>query len=108
MRRVEGFSSFVTNIQASPAVPTEVKAQAEVELAGGVPFVSDADLETALDEAGVTSATTDAAVDAYREARLDGLRAALSILALLAIVALFLAQRIPTTQPAAAAPRPDA
>ena len=101
-------SSFVTNIQASPAVPTEVKAQAEVELAGGVPFVSDADLETALDEAGVTSATTDAAVDAYREARLDGLRAALSILALLAIVALFLAQRIPTTQPAAAAPRPDA
>ena len=41
-------------------------------------------------------ATTDAALDAYQDARIDGLRTALAILALLALVALFLAQRIPT------------
>jgi hypothetical protein len=76
-----------------------VKSQAEVQLAGGVPFVSDADLEAALDEAHVSSRTTDAALDAYREARLDGLRAALAILALLVLVALFFAQQIPTRQP---------
>jgi len=70
-----------------------------VKLAGGVPFVSDADLETALEEAGVNRRTSDAALDAYREARIDGLRTSLAILALVAILALFYAQRIPTTQP---------
>ena len=34
------------------AIPASAKEQAQVELAGGVPFVSDADLEAALDEAG--------------------------------------------------------
>ena len=92
-------SSFVVNIQQNPAMPAEVKSQAQVELAGGAPFVSDADLETALDEAQVSPASSDAAVDAYRDARIDGLRSALAILAVLAIGALFFAQRIPVTQP---------
>ncbi|MGE5690070.1 MAG: MFS transporter [Pseudomonadota bacterium] len=95
-------SAFLANIQASPAIPADVKAQAQVELVGNVPFVSDADLEDALDEAGATSSTTDAALDAYSDARLDGLRSALVILALAALVALFYAQRIPTVQPGAA------
>ena len=92
-------SSFLANIQQSPAIPPEVKSQAQVELAGGVAFVSDADLEAALDETAATPETTDAALDAYRDARIDGLRSALAILAVLAIAALFFAQRIPTTQP---------
>ena len=61
------------------------------------PFVSDADLEAALDEAGVAPATTDAALDAYGDARLDGPRARRSRSSPCSpIVALFLAQRIPT------------
>jgi hypothetical protein len=95
-------TSFLANIQQSPAIPSEVKSQAQVELAGGVPFVSDADLEAALDEAQVSPDTSEAALDAYRDARIDGLRAALAILAVLAIGALFFAQRIPTTQPGGA------
>jgi EmrB/QacA subfamily drug resistance transporter len=95
-------SSFLANIQQSPAIPAEVKSQAQVELAGGVPFVSDADLEAALDEAQISSSSSDATLDAYRDGRIDGLRAALAILALLATGALFFAQRIPTTQPRAA------
>jgi MFS family permease len=94
-------SSFIANIQQSDAIPARVKEQAQVELAGGVQFISDADLEKALDEANVSSSTTDEALDAYRDARIDGLRSALAILALLAIVALFPAQRIPTRQPGA-------
>ena len=43
--------------------------------------------------------TTEATFDAYRDARIDGLRSALAIRALLDVVALYLAQRIPTTQP---------
>jgi MFS family permease len=92
-------SSFLTNVQQSQAIPPSAKEQAQVELAGGVPFISDADLEAALDEAGATSEATGAAVDAYADARLDGLRSALAILAVLAVLALFLAQSIPTRPP---------
>jgi MFS family permease len=91
--------AFLTNIEQSSAIPARVKEQAQVELAGGVPFVSDADLEAALDETHVSRRTTEATLDAYRDARIDGLRSALAILALLNVVALYLAQRMPTTPP---------
>ncbi len=97
-------SSFLTNIAHSPEIPSRVTSQAQVQLAGGVPFISDADLEAALDEAGVSSRVAEPAIDAYQEARIAGLRSALSILALLAIVALFLAQSIPTRQPGSPEP----
>ena len=97
-------SAFLSNVAQSPAIPAEAKQQAQVELAGGVAFVSDADLEAALDDAGVAPATTEATLDAYADARLDGLRAALAILAVLAVLALFLAQAIPTRPTGAAEP----
>jgi hypothetical protein len=71
-----------------------------------VPFVSDADLEAALDEANVGPETTEAALDAYGDARLAGLRSALAILSVLSILALFLAQSIPT-RPAGATKRKE-
>jgi MFS family permease len=95
-------SAFLTNVQGSSAVPARAKSEASTQLAGGVPFVSDADLEAALDQERVSSRATDAALDAYRDARIAGLRSALAILAFLTIVALFLAQRMPTRQPSSA------
>ena len=100
-------SAFILNIQQSDAIPSRVKDDAQVELAGGVPFVSDADLEAALDDAGIDRRAADAAIDAYAVARLEGLQSALAILALLVLVALFAAQRIPTTQPGRATPSPE-
>ncbi|MEU9177060.1 MFS transporter [Streptomyces sp. NPDC048550] len=97
-------SSFLTTIEQNPAIPAEVTSQANVKLAGGAPFLSDAQLTTALDEAGANSAVTQAALDANATARIDGLRAALAILALAALTALFFTQRIPATQPGAARP----
>jgi hypothetical protein len=97
-------TAFLTNIQQSSAIPARVKSQAEVKLAGGVPFVSDADLEQALDDARVRTRASNAALDSYRKARISGLQSALALLALLAVVALFAAQRVPTTQPGARAP----
>jgi MFS family permease len=94
-------SAFLTNIQGSSAIPSRVKSQAQVQLAGGVAFISDADLEDALASAHVSSKTTDAAVGAYRDARITGLRAALAILGLMAILSLFFTGRIPTKQPGA-------
>jgi MFS family permease len=93
-------ASFLTGIEQNPDVPEEVTAQATVELADGVPFVSDADLETALDAAGVPAETADAIVDENATARLAGLRASLSVLALFALIALFFSRKIPTKQPA--------
>jgi len=94
-------SSFSANIQGNPAIPDSVKSEAHVKLAGGVPFVSDADLEAGLDKANADSKQSEAALDAYRGARIDGLEAALAILSVLVLVALFYAQRIPTRQPGA-------
>jgi MFS family permease len=96
-------TAFLANINQSQAIPAEAKSQAQVELAGGVPFISDADLEAALEDAGASPESTEAARTAYAGARIDGLENALAILALLALVAQFFAQRIPTVQPAAAA-----
>jgi hypothetical protein len=73
-----------------------------VQLASGVPFVSDAQLESALKEAGVDPKTTQAIVDVNEQARLDGLRSALALLALFGVVSLFFTKRIPRHQPEAA------
>ena len=85
------------SIEQSSAIPARVKEQAQVELAGGVPFISDADLQAALDDAHVSRRTTDAALDAYGRRGSTAFASALAILALLDLLALFLAQRIPTT-----------
>jgi MFS family permease len=100
-------SSFFAGIQDNPAVPPEVSARGQVELTSGVPLVSDPDLRQALEDAGVTGATADAVVEENEQARLDGLRAAMAVLAVIALAALFLTYRIPTRQPGApAAPPP--
>jgi len=93
-------SSFLTGIKNDPDVPSSVSNQATVELSSGIPFVSDAQLEDALAEADVPPATADDIVDANAEARIAGLRAALAVLALLAVVAVFMTWRLPTKQPA--------
>ena len=46
-------TTFLGSVAANPAVPQELSAQAQVELSAGVPFVSDADLNAALEKAGV-------------------------------------------------------
>jgi MFS family permease len=97
-------SSFIANIEASPAIPDSVKSQASVKLASGVPFISDADLNAALDEAGASNSSSEAAVSAYQDARIDGLKSALAILALITLLALFAARRIPTVPVGATGP----
>ena len=92
-------ASFFTGIQGNPDVPESVAAKAQTELAGGIPFLSDADLETALAEAKVPAATAQAVVDANADSRIDGLRGAVAVLALLALVGLLFTRGIPTSQP---------
>ena len=49
--------------QGNPAVPADLTSKAQTELTSGVPFISDADLESALDDAGVPPKTATAIVD---------------------------------------------
>jgi MFS family permease len=102
-------TTFAANIASSDAIPASVKSQATVKLGGGVPFISDADLNAALDKANVPPEQSDAALTAYQDARIGGLKSALAVLALAVVIALLLAQKIPTVQPGApeAAADPD-
>jgi MFS family permease len=97
-------ASFFTGIQGNPAIPEEVSSNAQVKLASGIPFISDADLRAALQDAGVPDATADAIVAENEQSRLAGLRASLSVLAICALLAFVFATGIPTRQPGAAPP----
>ncbi len=95
-------ASFLGGIQDNPAVPKDLASQAQVKLAAGIPFISDQDLTAQLDKAGVPRQTADAIVKENEKARIAGLRASLSVLAVIALIALFASRRIPTQQPSAA------
>jgi MFS family permease len=96
-------ASFLNGIQNNPAVPDRVKAEAPVKLAAGIPFVSDAQLQAALEQAGVPADTAKAVVDENSKARLDALRAALAVLALVGLTG-WVSRRIPTAQPGSIPP----
>jgi len=100
-------SSFISGIKDNPDVPSDVSSSAEVQLAGGVPFISDDQLSAALADAGVQGATAQAVVDENEAARIDALRNALAVLALAALLALFTAGRLPVRQPAAEQADPE-
>jgi MFS family permease len=97
-------ASFLTGIQQNPAVPKSVAASATVQLSSGVQFISNADLKKALAEAGVPPGQSAVIVHENAEARLVALRAALAVLGVIAVVALFFNRRMPEEQPAATPP----
>ncbi len=96
-------SSFLSGLAGNPDVPDKVATSASTELASGIPFVSDADLEQDLEKADVSADTAEAIVDENADARIEGLRAALAILAIFALLAMFASRRLPDQQPGATA-----
>jgi MFS family permease len=57
-------ASFLTHIEMNKAIPQSVKNKANVELAAGIPFMSDKQLQAATKQAGSSSEVTSAALDA--------------------------------------------
>jgi EmrB/QacA subfamily drug resistance transporter len=92
-------AAFLSGIAQNPAVPKEVTTQATTQLASGAPFISDAQLQLALDKAGVPAKTSAAIVDENATARVKALRASLAVLAFLSVLSLFFSRRIPMEQP---------
>jgi len=88
-------AAFLEGVVANPDIPPEVSAEAEIELAGGIPFVSNAQLAVALDDAGFPDDQTEAILDENETARIAGLRASLAVLAVIALSGLFFTRLIP-------------
>ncbi|MDO9486142.1 MAG: MFS transporter [Actinomycetota bacterium] len=99
-------SSLITGIQSNDQVPESVQQQAGIELASGVPFLSDTALATAMNDAGASPEVTEAVVMENQEARVQGLDAALGVLAILALVSLVFTSRIPRVQPGSSEIKP--
>jgi MFS family permease len=98
---------FFSGIQNNPAIPDNLTVNAQTQLATGVPFVSDKNLQKALDDAGVPKETANAVADENTQARIAGLRSALAVLALISLLAPLFTRGIPTVQPGAEA-KPNA
>ena len=93
-------TTFLGTVASDPAVPAAMASKAQVELSAGHPV---RERQRPLRRAGqgdVPTETADAIVADNASARINGLRASLAILALLALVGLALTRRLPTVQPA--------
>jgi len=88
-------TTFVAGVSSNPAVPASVVSQASTSLEAGIPFVSDADLQKHLATTTLSPEAQQAVVDENANARLVGLRVALSVVALFIVVATFFARMLP-------------
>ncbi|MDM7489640.1 MFS transporter [Rhodococcus sp. GXMU-t2271] len=104
-------TSVIAGIENNPAVPDSVQQQATTDMAAGVPFLSDTQLEGALADAGVDESTADAIVEVNSDARLEALQVAFGVTALLAVAALFGTGSLPRvpvgTRPGESQRKPD-
>jgi predicted MFS family arabinose efflux permease len=91
-------SSFLSGIQSNPEIPDSLSSTAQVELAGGIPFIPDSSLGAALSDAGVDPQVAEAVVEENAASRIAGLRSALGVLAVLALLALAFTGGIPVRQ----------
>jgi len=89
-------TTFVTGVSSNPAVPAAAVSHASTTLESGIPFVSDAQLQTQLATTSLSPAAQQAVVDENAQARLVGLRVALSVVALVIVVAIGFARMLPT------------
>lgn len=101
-------TAALTAVASNPTISDSVKSQLTTDLASGVPFVSDAQVEAELTAAGVSTTDAQEITTINAEARLQALQVAFAGAGLVAILALFLTGRIPAVPPGSPEPaRPE-
>jgi MFS family permease len=88
-------TQLLVGITDSPEVRDPVKEAAAIQLEAGVEFVSDAQLEAALEETPLTPAEQEAVVSANAEARIVALQLGMLAVALVALLGLLGTTRLP-------------
>lgn len=86
---------FINNVQNDPRIAEEIKEEIGVSLSGGIAFVNSSALEDSLKETDLSAEEQEAIVTAYEEGQLQALRIGLFVAGVVAVMALFLARRIP-------------
>lgn len=104
-----GLTSGVQDrLAVDTSLPKDVREQLTEGTAGGVDIITTAEAEQKLTDAGLSPAEVDSATAIYEESRLDGLRTAIFLAAILALLAVPVARRLPdkplATQAAPGAP----
>ena len=94
-------TNLLLGIQASPAVSKEVKQTAAIQLEGGVEFLSDAQVDAALDHTQLPDSEKQAIIDANDAARTSALQLGMITVAVVAAAGLFLTRWLPTQPPGA-------
>jgi len=89
-------TTFVTKVETDPRIATEISTQVGVAVESGLDFVASTDIESAAQRAGLDEATTQALVADYEEAQLQSLKAALLVVALLALASLATTRDLPS------------
>ena len=90
-------SSLLVSLPNIPGLSEDVQQKATVTLSSGVPIVSDAQLSSALEHTSLTSDQQQAVLKANDDARLRALRASLLGIAIVELLAIFAARRLPKT-----------
>ncbi len=86
---------FVSKIQKDERISQEVAAQVSVAAEPGIDFVASDQIDTAVRQAGLDDATSEAIVDDYEQAQIQSLKAGLLAAALLALVSLAFTKDLP-------------
>ncbi len=97
-------TAALTAVASSSVISDPVKSQLTTDLASGVPFISDAQVEAELTAAGVSTTDAQEITAINADARLQALQVAFAAAGLVAILALFLTGRIPVLPPGSMEP----
>jgi hypothetical protein len=92
-------TAALAGIEGNDQIPADVQQQATTNLASGVPFMSDTQLDDALTEAGVSEDTAAEVMQINSDARLEALQIAFGAAAIIAIIGLFMTGLLPERQP---------
>jgi MFS family permease len=92
-------TNLLLGIQASPEVSKEVKQAAAVQLEGGVEFLSDAQVDAALDQTELPQDEKQAIAKANADARISALQLGMISVAVIAAMGLFFTRRLPASPP---------